>query len=39
MHGDFATQVKALRGKELTTDMADKLSADATAIMAAIGCN
>ena len=36
---DFLNQVRAQRGKKLTIEIADQLTADAQAIMAAIGCN
>ena len=36
---DFLNQVRAQRGKKLTIEIADQLTADAQAIMDAIGCN
>jgi hypothetical protein len=36
---DFLNQVRAQRGKKLTIENADQLTADAQAIMDAIGCN
>ena len=36
---DFMNQVSAQRGKKLTLETADQLTADAQAIMDAIGCN
>jgi hypothetical protein len=39
MLGDFLNQVRAQRGKKLTIEIADQLTADAQAIMDAIGCN
>ena len=35
----FLNQVRAQRGKMLTLEVADQLTADAQAIMDAIGCN
>lgn len=35
----FINEVRAQRGKKLTPEVADELTADAQAIMAAIGCN
>jgi len=35
----FGNEVRAQRGKKLTTDLADRLTADAQGIMEAIGCN
>lgn len=35
----FQNQVRAQRGKKLTVELADELTADAEAIQAAIGCN
>ena len=37
--GDFLNQVRAQRGKKLTEEQADAFTADATAIIAAIGCD
>ena len=39
MLADFLNQVRAQRGKMLTLEVADQLTADAQAIMDAIGCN
>ena len=39
MLGDFLNQVRAQRGKKLTEEQADQFSADAVAIMDAIGCD
>jgi len=36
---DFLSQVRAQRDKKITPALADQLTADASAIMAAIGCN
>ena len=35
----FLNQVRAQRGKKLTLEMADQLTADVQAIMTAIGCD
>lgn len=37
--GDFLNQVRAQRGKKLTEEQADQFTADAMAIMDAIGCD
>lgn len=37
--GDFLNQVRAQRGKKLTEEQADQFTADAVAIMGAIGCD
>ena len=39
MLDDFKNQVSAQRGKKITPALADQLTADANAIIAAIGCN
>jgi hypothetical protein len=39
MLADFANQVRAQRGKSLTDQIADKLTADATAIITIVGCH
>lgn len=39
MLADFASEVRAQRGKKLTIALADKLTADTGAVMTVLGCN
>jgi hypothetical protein len=39
MLGDFLNQVRAQRGKKLSIELADELTADAQRLQASIGCD